>query len=522
MASFEIPRPPQSFAQRMRQLPRLAAAYLKGDKVTISDITSATIFSPLQPIIPPQPFITGRQWDYLPGYNVNFLPRGYGSGLVQFSELRNLARNCEILRLGIETCIDQICSFGWQIVPKEDTDLDPEDDRIKELTEFFKRPDKIHTWAQWAGAILEELLVTDAVTIYRPKDRVGSPYAFELYDGSTIFPLIDENGRTPQPPDPAYQQILKGSPRVDYTAEELLYRPKKVRVYTPYGYSAVEQVIVTARKAINRDAYQLAYFTAGSVPDAYAEMPEDMSPDEIRSFEERFNNLLTGNATQRKQIPFLPAGSKIAQLKEAILTDAFDEWLARIICFALSLPPNAFVKQQNRATAESEKDRAMIEGQGPRLQYLKNICDELIADFGPEYSDNFEWAWKEGKNQDPKEQADVLKELVGSGIKTINEGRADLGLDPIEGGDKPMALTPTGYVPLDSFEQQQEMQQKNMDAQAKAKADAATAHAQAGAPQGGASNEDVAGKSAYGRVGKAVRHTPLPFDDPHSHEPKKR
>ncbi len=510
MASYEIPRPPQTFLERARQLPRLAAAYLKGDKVTINDITSATIFSPLQPIPPPAPYITGRQFDYLPGYNVNFLPRGYGSGLMPFQDLRAMAKNCEILRLGIETCIDQICSFDWQIVPIEESGADPEDKRIDELTAFFKSPDKIHTWQQWAGAVIEELLVTDAVSIYRPKDKVGQPYAFELYDGTTIFPLIDANGRQPLPPDPAYQQILKGSPRIDYTADELLYMPKKVRVYTPYGYSAVEQVIMTARKAINRDQYQLSYFTAGSVPDAYAEMPEDMSPDEIRAFEERFNNLLTGNAAQRKQIPFLPAGSKIAQLKEAILTDQFDEWLARIICFCLSLPPNAFIKQMNRATAQSDQERSKEEGQAPRLQYLKSVCDRLIADFGPEYSKFFEFSWRENKEMNGKEQADIHAEYLKVGAKTINEVRDDLGLDPVEGGDTPMALTPTGYVPLDSYEQDQQMQQKNMDAQAKAKADAA-----AGAAQGKPSAAGVAGK-AYGRVGKAVRHEPIPLAGQHS------
>jgi hypothetical protein len=35
------------------------------------------------------------------------------------------------------------------------------------------------------------------------------------------------------------------------------------------------------------------------------------------------------------------------------LKDDFDEWLARVICFAFSLPPTAFTKQVNRNTAEN-------------------------------------------------------------------------------------------------------------------------------------------------------------------------
>ena len=474
---------------------------LKSARTIISGIDTSTQYSPLQPLAPFNPNITGRTWDFPVGYNVNFIPRGYQTGLTPFAELRNLARNCEILRLGIETCIDQICTFDWQFVPREDSKMSPDDPRIAEITEFFRSPDKIHTFQQWIGAIVEELLVTDSVSIYRTKTRKGTPYAFELLDGATIFPLIDDDGLRPLPPDPAYQQIIKGTPRADYDITELLYMPKKVSVYTPYGFPAVEQIIMTARKAINRDQYQLLYFTAGSVPDAFAEMPEGMTPDDIRAFEERFNNMLTGNAAQRRQVPFLPSGAKINQLKEPILTDAFDEWMARLVMFSLSLPPNAFVKQQNRATAESEKDRALQEGQAPRLQFIKSILDSLILDFGSEYAD-IEATPRDNANQDPTVTANNIKTLVSTGIKTINEGRADLGLDPIQGGDELMALTATGYVPLDSFEQNQQMQQDNMQAQAEAKATAAQ------------QQQPPAEKAAYSRLRKAVRHKAIPFARP--------
>lgn len=475
---------------------------------TIRGIESSSQYSPLQPLAPFQPELTSRQYDFPVGYNINYIPRGYQTGLIPFSELRGLAENCEMLRLGIETCIDQIATYEWQFSPREDADIDAKDPRILELTEFFKSPDKIHTFSQWIGALVEELLVTDAVSVYRAKNRGGKPYAFELIDGATIFPMIDNDGRRPQFPSPAYQQIIKGTPRADYDTSELLYMPKKVRVYTPYGYSAVEQVIMTARKAINRDAYQLAYFTQGSVPDAVAKMPLEMTPDQIQSFEERFNNMLSGNPSQRKKIPFLPGGAEIAQLKEAILVDKFDEWIARIICFCLSLPPNAFVQQQNRATANSEKQRAEGEGQAPRLAFIKNILDALIADFGPDYAKLIEAKPRDVGKQDPVQQEVVLSGYAKTAIITINEARAELGRDPVAGGDQLLTYTPTGYVPLDAFEQNMEQQQANTEAAAQAKADAA----QAGASNKSEAGSGVAGKAAYSRLRKAVRHKPVPLD----------
>jgi hypothetical protein len=50
-----------------------------------------------------------------------------------------------------------------------------------------------------------------------------------------------------------------------------------------------------------------------------------------------------------------PSGSRYQAFKEAPYKDDFDEWLARIVCYAFSLPPTAFTRQVNRATAEPRR-----------------------------------------------------------------------------------------------------------------------------------------------------------------------
>jgi hypothetical protein len=60
--------------------------------------------------------------------------------------------------------------------------------------------------------LLEDLLVIDAATIYPRYSRAGGLYSLDVIDGATIKPLIGEDGRAPDAPDPAYQQILQGVP----------------------------------------------------------------------------------------------------------------------------------------------------------------------------------------------------------------------------------------------------------------------------------------------------------------------
>ena len=143
--------------------------------------------------------------------------------------------------------------------------------------------------------LLEEMLVIDAATIYPRYDRGGDLYSLDIIDGATIKPLIGEDGRAPEPPDPAYQQVLQGVPAADFSADELLYLPRNLRAHRLYGMSPVEQVALTVNIALRRDAATLDYYRSGSSPDAFATLPKEWTADQIRSFQDYFDALMSGN-----------------------------------------------------------------------------------------------------------------------------------------------------------------------------------------------------------------------------------
>ena len=59
-----------------------------------------------------------------------------------------------------------------------------------------------------------------------------------------------------------------------------------------------------------------------------------------------------------------------------------------------------------------------------------------------------EFAWFEEDATNPAEQLTVSTGYLKLGVLTVNEVRADIGRDPVEGGDVPMIFTATGAVPL--------------------------------------------------------------------------
>ena len=223
------------------------------------------------------------------------------------------------------------------------------------------------------------MLVIDAATLYPRFNRGGSLYALDIIDGATIKPLIGEDGRAPEPPDPAYQQILKGIPAADFSAEELLYLPRNLRAHRLYGMSPVEQIALTVNIALRRDAATLDYYRAGSTPDAFATLPKEWTADQIRSFQDYFDALMSGNLARRRQTKFMPADFKLIEARQPPLKDQYDEWLARIICYAFSVPVSPFVSQVNRATGETLRQQATQEGLVPLKAWVKNALDHVIC-----------------------------------------------------------------------------------------------------------------------------------------------
>ncbi len=464
----------------------------------------------LAPVAPPE--VAGRTFDFDFAYNLQVRPR-VGMG-VTFPMLRALADNYDLLRMAIETRKDQLARMKWSIKPREKGQkVSP--DKIKAMTAFFKKPDGVNLWSDWIRAVAESVLVDDALSLYKRRTRGGTLTQLIQVDGATIKPLIDDWGRPPED-GPAFQQILKGLPAVDYTLNDLLYRPRNRRVHTPYGYSPVEQIIMTVQIALNRQIFTLSYFTEGSVPDAFVGTPENWNPTQIATFQRHFDQMMIGDLHKRRRVRFMPGKTDVHETKDPELTGKLDEWLARLVCYAFNISPQALVQQVNRATADTQKELSEEEGLAPLLGWIAEwITEEIIGiEFG---SPELEFAWGQDEQLEPGEQSTILKNYVDGGILTRAEARDRLG---IETNNDPnagilMVTTPTGPVPLNAFDIQQQAAEAARQAQAEANEARMAMLGQGGGKDGeddGSGGDQRAGKdqpaggdkNADGEVGKTA------------------
>src|SRR6516165_9540062 len=215
------------------------------------------------------------------------------------------------------------------------------------------------------------------------------------------------------------------------------------------GNSPVEQIVLTINTSIRRGVMQLQHFTVGNIPAGMVNAPDGWTGEQIAQFQDWFDSKLAGNTAERTKLLWGPEGAKYQSIKEPPLKDDYDEWRARVICFAFSLPPTAFTRQVNRATAETAQEAALEEGLAPLMGWVKRLVDHVIQRrMG---HPDLEFAWSDIKPIDPTDQANMLVNLTAGGIYTLNEARDQLGMDPVEGGDEVLFKTGTGPVTLDSI-----------------------------------------------------------------------
>ena len=441
----------------------------------IEGVTPGAWASPQNPIRPTVQLGVGiRQWDFTPGINQQFTPRG--DVAIKFPQLWNVSNSFDLCRLMIEHRKNQIAQRQWSVrvkpIPGETKKArlarEGSNETVKRLTALMKKPDGVHPFPVWIRMWAEQMLVFDAPTIYPIRAMDGGLLFLRLISGATITPLLDQYGFRPEPPSPAYQQIILGIPTANLAAQkgrefsapvkdwkpgdpsELFYQPKNPRVDSRWGFSPVEQIIVTLSIAANRQQFLRDYYTSGNVPEGLLPMPENWTMQQIKDFQKWFDAMLAGNLRQRRRMIMVPDTKRDAVMtKEKVLTDGTDDYLNRLVAFAFGESPQPLTKQVgHQSTAKEGNDQAQSVGLEPDLDHICTCINEIFECFG--YGE-VEFAFEDEEELDPEKAAKVSDTRLKNGSITINEDREARGEDPRPEPEADMLgiATPTGWMPID-------------------------------------------------------------------------
>lgn len=442
-------------------------------------------FGPGIPITPgainPVNPVTGRpeprRYEYQVAQNINITE----TRNVPFKTLRAAAEQIDILRRCVEVIKGKVSGLEWDIVLGQDASekIMSEsggdhvramvkaraefNDEIYRLKTFWENPDKANglTFVDWLNIALEEMLVIDALAIWPQKTVGGDLYGLQILDGATIKPMLDDRGMRPMPPQAAYQQILYGFPRAEFsanqddpqadgefTSDDLAYLVRNRRTTSVYGFSPVERALPLADIYLRRQQWIRAEYTDGVLPELMfsTDATWGTNPDLLRAWENILNDDLAGQTEQRKRARLLPTGITpiVNEAYGEKFKDTLDEFLIASICGHFGVQPTEIGYNPKGGLGgagfeEGKANSAEMVGVQPIVNWLNKMMTNLsYAYLG--MPRELEFKLMTSKSAEDEASARKAQIEVTSAGKTVNERRSELGL--------PLLDTPQADMPI--------------------------------------------------------------------------
>jgi hypothetical protein len=425
-----------------------------------------------------------RRYEYQVAQNINI---GTEQKLVPFKTLRGAAEQIDIVRRCIEVLKAKISGLDWDIVIAEDASekiiaeiggdhtramsqaRTKFSDEIYRLRTFWENPDRANglTFIDWMMMSLEEILVLDAWAIWPQKTVGGDLYGFQILDGSTIKPLLDDRGMRPMPPQAAYQQILYGFPRSEFqansdnqdadgefTSDDLSYFIRNRRANSVYGSSPVERCLPIADLYLRRQQWLRAEYTDGVSPEMMLTSDADFGNDPLvmKQYENIINDNLAGQTEQRKRALILPAGLK-PQFYEGYgekFKSNLDDYLITSITGHFGVLPTeiGFSAKGGLGASghqEGEAEAAQSIGVAPLVQWISKMLTNISYTYLG-MPRELEFKFMVGEIRDNEAMAKKSDLELRGGTKTMNERRSELGLPLLDtpAADQPILVAGNG------------------------------------------------------------------------------
>lgn len=351
-------------------------------------------------------------------------------------------------------------SRGFLIYKKgEDLTKAAKDDKTRDnITDFicncgnFEDSDR-DSFVKYCLKIVRDSLTIDQVATELQYTKDKKLCAFYAVDAATIEKVIhDKNVDT----EWKYIQVVDGIPSAGYTTDTMLFdfeNPRTDIYHSQYGYSYVEQAVDLITSFINTFVYNAGNFTENKLPKGMLLINGDATSERVEAMEDYIAEIMSGGPLNQWRIPIIPAGDKDASIEWKQLNGSnremeFQQWndyltSAVVAMFGCSMDELGIQSQKSQTMFENSGADRMSASKslllGDLLTFLESYINKIVKKINPDYL--FEFVGYEKDN--PNTVADLDEKEVRT-WKSINEKRAEKGLDPIDlskvenGADLPM------------------------------------------------------------------------------------
>lgn len=355
-------------------------------------------------------------------------------------------------------------SIGFEVVPKDiKKDLSTHDvANIEYIEDFIKNTGQTldptrDSFRQIAKKWVRDLLTYDQLNtelVY--EDDLDSPlYKFVAVDASTIYHAVDpKTYKTPKGKNAnIYVQVLEdGIVYEKFKKHEMIFETMNPRTdihSRMYGLSPLEVAMSHVGYHQLTENFNNKYFSQGGTTMGllHIKTGENSTSRALEDFRRDWQQKFTGVNGSWK-VPVVTADDvKYINMNQSSRDMEFEKWLnylINVLCANFGIDPaeinfpnrggatgskgNSLQESSKKETSQLSKDR----GLSPILHFIEDVVNRNIMPHlcGGKYLFRFTGDSLEKEIQ----QVELLMKEVET-YKTLNEARAEKGLDPIEGGD---------------------------------------------------------------------------------------
>ena len=442
--------------------------------------------APIDPVLDDSGRPIPRKYEYQIAVNLNLTQTE-----VPFQVLKSLTEQCDIIHRCIEIRISEIVKQRWSFSVSDDAIATIMEEQnvshakaskigrekygkdILRLTQFWENP-YVHNdrgWVEWITEALWQHFAFDQVCVYPRYNFKKKIIGFDVIDAPTIKILLDNRGDIPYPPAPAYQQILWGFPRGEFTSspeadgefytgpgrgdqfltDQMSVFVKNRRTWSPYGFSAVEECIPAATLYLERQTWMRDEYQAGSTPKTWMETnSQELDHLKLAAFERVLNDKLTGSSQERHRVKVLPEGFHPVEMKSiaADYKSDYDEFIIKRIGSAFGVSPSQLGviaragMGGGKGAQEGESDNAETVSKKPMENFIIEMVNSLCRRYlGTDRNITFILNDQEsGKDAEAKAQS--FQTSLYSGQLTMNDVRGEIGMPlyDMPEADEPMIV----------------------------------------------------------------------------------
>ena len=442
--------------------------------------------APIDPVLDDSGRPIPRKYEYQIAVNLNLT-----QSEVPFQVLKSLTEQCDIIHRCIEIRISEIVKQRWSFSVSDDAIATIMEEQnvshakaakigrekygadILRLTQFWENP-YVHNdrgWVEWITEALWQHFAFDQVCVYPRYNFKKKIIGFDVIDAPTIKILLDNRGDIPYPPAPAYQQILWGFPRGEFTAspeadgefytgpgrgdqfltDQLSVFVKNRRTWSPYGFSAVEECIPAATLYLERQTWMRDEYQAGSTPKTWMETnSQELDHLKLAAFERVLNDKLTGSSQERHRVKVLPEGFHPVEMKSiaADYKSDYDEFIIKRIGSAFGVSPSQLGviaragMGGGKGAQQGESDNAETVSKKPMENFIVEMVNSLCRRYlGSDRNITFILNDQESGN-DANLKSQAFQTSLYSGQLTMNDIRGEIGMPlyDMPEADEPMIV----------------------------------------------------------------------------------